>query len=416
MATLSPTIHILDKANYSKHRLVTRKNEPPTPLAPSSIRLRPRMLGLTTNNLTYARLGHLMGWYDVYPLPRNIPEPYNDGEAFGRIAAWGYAEITESTVPEISSGQTVFGYLPVSTGVEDVCVSFAEHEGEQIQDHIIIKNKHRQHLLKIYNRYQVCASLSELEKVKSVDSLGWDALMQVLFGTSYNLNMYGFAWEEGNRIHPSAQGEWSTADADLRGATIVILNASGKTGMSFAYSLRHHRPKEHQPKTIIGVASPASVSQILQSGLYNKAVLNSDFESTSADIDQSDARRTLLFDFGARKDANVLWKSCLCSNSVPFTLITVGGEVMIQDPEAIASRSANIGALNIVNASLLREKGIEVGGEKYFEEFSTAFDEFKGKVKGLRLQWGEGMEEWEQGWEAFCRDEVRADTGLVYRL
>lgn len=357
-----------------------------------------------------------MGWYDIYPLPLKTPEPYNDSEKFGRIAAWGYAEIVESTVPEISSGQTVYGFLPISSGLEDIRIEFAEHAGQKIKDQIIVLNEHRQHLSKVYNRYRVCAPLAELEKAKTLDSLGWDSLMQSLFETSYNLSTYGFAWNEENRIHPASEGEWSTADADLHDATIVILNASGKTAMSFAYALRRHRPAEHQPKTIIGVASPASLSVVSQSGLYDKVALNSEFQTTTAEIEKSAARRVVFLDFGARQGANATWKSALSSSSVPFTLITVGGEVSALHPDEAIKGFADSALMNIVNASLLREKGIEVGGPKYFEESNGAFDEFKKRVCGLKLLWGEGLEGWERGWEALCRDEVRANTGLVYRV
>ncbi|KAJ4367996.1 hypothetical protein N0V83_006351 [Neocucurbitaria cava] len=425
MSTSSPAIHVLDKANYSKHRVVTLPNEPLPPLAPSSLRLRPRILGLTTNNLTYARLGHLMGWYDIYPLPANTPAPYTDSSTYGRISAWGYADIVESTVPEISPGQTVYGYLPISTGLETVRIEFAkEHnDGQQtIKDEIIVLDEHRQHLWKIYNRYHVRPPLSTLEKTVGLDSLGWDALMQGLFGTAYNLNTFGFAWEDdGNRIHPSGKGEWTASDTDLRNATVVILNASGKTGMSFAYSLRHLRPKEHQPTTIIGIGSAASVSAIEKSGFYDKTVLISDARATAADIEESGTTgttsRVVYVDFGGRVGASEAWKAALSSMpSVPFTLVTVGGEVEIQNPEKARKRLDSAASLNLVNASLLREKGIEAGGQKYFDEFYQAFEEFKTRVVGLQLRWGEGLSAWEMGWEAFVRDEVRADTGLVYRI
>jgi hypothetical protein len=416
MSAAPSTIHVLDKADYSKHHLVDVPNTELAPLSPSSLRLQPKILGLTTNNLTYARLGHLMGWYDIYPLPPATPEPYNDIEAYGRIAAWGYAEIVESTVSEITPGQTVYGFHPISTGIETVRVEYAEHGGKRIASQIIVLDEHRQHLWKVYNRYQVCAPLKELEQAKGVDSIGWDSLMQGLFATGYNLSTYVFAWSDENRIHPSGKGEWTAQDADLRDATVVMLNASGKTAMSFAYCLRQNRPKEHQPRTIIGVGSPVSIKTIEKSGLYDKVVLNSEHEATKAFIEAASTSRIVLLDFGAREGAAETWRATLSSSQVPFTLVTIGGEVKVQDPEAARKRLANLLTLNVVNASLLREKGIEVGGENYFEEFYRAFDEFKGCVKGTKLVWGEGLNGWRDGWEAFCKDEVRADTGLVYRV
>jgi hypothetical protein len=34
----------------------------------------------------------------------------------------------------------------------------------------------------------------------------------------------------------------------------------------------------------------------------------------------------------------------------------------------------------------------------------------------LELKWGEGLEDWERGWEMLGRDEVKADVGLVYSI
>ena len=421
VAGMSPSgakTHILDKTDYSKHCLVTISHDSRPPLGSSSLRFRSKILGLTTNNLTYARHGHLMGWYDIYPLPSTVPAPYNDSEAYAHIAAWGYAEILGSTVPGISAGRTIYGFLPISSRVEHVRVDHAEHNGKIMNNHMIVLDQHRQHVWTIYNRLQVCESLAELERGKGIDSLGWDSLMQGLFATSYNLSTYAFAWNETNRTHPSGKGEWSAVDADLRDATIVILNASGKTGMSFAYNLRQNRPRDDQPKSIIGVGSPASVDTITHSGLYDQAVLNSEAEATASSIAQSGTRRILQFDFGARQGANEAWKSALSSTSVPFTLITVGGEVSVQDPEKARKRLATLGSTTLVHASNLREKGIEIEGAKYFDVFYDAFEEFKKRATGMgmKLSWGEGLEEWENGWGAFCRDEVRADTGLVYRL
>jgi hypothetical protein len=90
-----------------------------------------------------------------------------------------------------------------------------------------------------------------------------------------------------------------------------------------------------------------------------------------------------------------------------------------QNAEKAKKRMESRATLNIVNASLIREKGIEVGGEKYFEAFYGAWEEFKRRAiesGGMELQWGKGVQSWEEGWEALVRDEVRASTGLVYRL
>ncbi|KAF2827255.1 hypothetical protein CC86DRAFT_369433 [Ophiobolus disseminans] len=409
-------IHVLDKANYSNHRLVSLQDTTPTTLPPSSLRLRPKILGLTTNNLTYARHGHLMGWYDIYPLPPSTPAPYNDAQTYGRVAAWGYAEIVESSVLGINRGQAVYGFLPISSGLETVCVESAEHGGMKIKNQLVVLDAHRQHLWQIYNRYTIFPSLPTLIASRGADALGWDALMQGLFATGYNLSTFGFAWQDERRIHPSGKGEWGQENADLKGAAVVLLNASGKTGLGFAWAVRRARPNAEQPERVIGVGSEVSVDAIRKSGMCDEVYLNSEDEVVKEVVEKSQCRRIVLLDFGAREGVAEKWSSTLSSSSIPFSQITVGGEVKVQNPETARKRLALLGKTVLVNASLLREKGIEVGGEKYFEAFFEAWEEYKKDISSMKLQWGTGLEAWEKGWEALCRDEVRADTGLVYNV
>lgn len=416
-----PTIHILNLNNYSTHHLISLP--PPNPngetqLPPSSISIRPLILGLTTNNLTYARFGAFMGWYDIYPLPPSTPAPFADTSTYGRVPAWGYAEILDSTVPGVDVGMTVYGYLPIGTDAEVLNVEFATHRGEKMNDQLLVTNPHRQHVWKIYNRLHLCPPLAELiaGRELGVDSLGYDALMQGLFATGYNMNRHAFAWRDEMRIHPSGTGEWSGEDADLRGSVVVVLNASGKTGRAFAYCLRQNRPEGQQPKAIVGVGSEASVGVLRECGLYDKVVENTSVEETRKWIEEQAPKRVVLFEFGARPGAMDAWTDALTGSEVPFKSITIGGEVKVQDPEMLKKRMASAGKLTAVNANALREKGIDIDGEKYFEEFYAAWEVFKKASKGMKIEWAEGMEAWRDGWEAFCKDEIRADRGLVYRV
>jgi hypothetical protein len=72
-----------------------------------------------------------------------------------------------------------------------------------------------------------------------------------------------------------------------------------------------------------------------------------------------------------------------------------------------------------VNASGLRDAGISIlREEKYFDDFFNDWNQCKagGGFKGLKLVWGEGMEELGKGWEKLCKGEVGPDEGLVFSL
>ena len=67
----------------------------------------------------------------------------------------------------------------------------------------------------------------------------------------------------------------------------------------------------------------------------------------------------------------------------------------------------------------MQEKGIEVAGEQYVKDLYTAFEAFWARARDLgmlKLKWGEGLDDWDRGWELLCKDEVRADVGLVYSI
>jgi hypothetical protein len=410
----APQIHVLDKQAYNRHHLVTLPADPPAPLGPSSIRIQSKTIGLTTNNFSYARGGHILGWWDIYPPPSNTPAPFNDPKAYGSIAGWGHAEILESTVPGIEAGQSVYGYVPIGTLPWDFTI-----EQTGLKDQIVVTNPHRQHVWKIYNRLRVLPPISKLAEENGWDSIGWESI-DGLFGTGYNLSRHGFAWKDENRVHPGgeAKGDWSAEQANLDDSTVVILSASGKTAMGFAYSLRETRPKEHQPRTIIGVCSAGSRDTVEKSGFYDKIVSYDDFAATKDDIDKSGTRKAVLFDFGGRPGTRETWNETFEKLSTPYLFVSVGGEVKVQNPDEATARMMKFFSTCQVNASELREKGIQVSGDKYFEDFYSDWEKFKerGAIPGTRIQWGEGMKGWTEGWEALCNDQIGADVLLIYKV
>ncbi|KAJ7458822.1 hypothetical protein B0H11DRAFT_2242859 [Mycena galericulata] len=86
-------------SHFTKQHFVSLPDAYPLPpLAPDSIRIVSRLISVTSNNFTYARLGHLIGWWD-----------------FARISAWGYAAVRESTHPGVPVGTHLYRYVPIGT-------------------------------------------------------------------------------------------------------------------------------------------------------------------------------------------------------------------------------------------------------------------------------------------------------------
>src|SRR5690242_18261409 len=69
-------------------------------------RLRVEHFALTANNITYAVFGDAMQYWQFFPAA-------DDG--WGRVPVWGFADVVESSVPEVAVGRRVYGYLPMAT-------------------------------------------------------------------------------------------------------------------------------------------------------------------------------------------------------------------------------------------------------------------------------------------------------------
>lgn len=429
--TPAPTIQVLSKQNYEDDHYVTLPSALPLPsLPPSSLRIGATVISLTTNNFTYARVGHLLGWWDVHPLPPSVPEEFSDPTAFGRISAWGYGTVLESTLsgPETSKievGTQIYGYLPIGTLPVDMQVEVNKNVPGQFFE----VSKGRAHLMPVYNRYMFYPpALTAEEK----HNQGIDSLFQVLFETGYLMNRFVFAWDEKELVQPGMElgpasettAPWSLENAQIGEDTSMLLfSASGKTALSFAYELKHNRPAGSKPRMIVAVGSDSSRAFTDGTGLYDKT-LNYDADSTSdlaAELGLDSASKIVICDFGARDSAANRWTEKLKLTYENTLFIGVGGEVVPDTPEKTMEKFiAGMSSMKIqINASGMRSQAMKILGEKkYFEDFLKEWKLCKegGIIKGLRLTWGEGMDDVAKGWKKLYKGEVAPEEGLVFTL
>ncbi|KAL7952533.1 hypothetical protein V8C34DRAFT_323000 [Trichoderma compactum] len=368
MASTAPQVQILYKLDYTKQYLVTLHNADPLPdLAVREIRIPSRIISNTINNFTYARLGHLFGWCNVWAAVPSLPAPYDDASKYGRVSAWGYGEVIESKNDRVPVGTKLYGYLPIGGYSEVLQVTVEDETG-----HVLETSERKASQLQIYNRYIPYPPELDLEADKS--SRGLNSALRVFFETSYMLNC--------------------SSNADLANAVVVLLGASGKTALSFAYLLRQSRPAEHQPRKIVAVGSAQSRSFTEATGLYDDLLLYTDISST----DDSIATRLGTVD----EDLHAILTRA--SKSV-ITLI-VGG-----DPQGKGSK---LNALTEVPGS-----GVSSDGKvEYFKNLSQEWTRLKenGAIKGLTLQWGKGMEDYSKGWDSLCNGSIDPTLGLVYEV
>lgn len=416
MASPAPQVQIIDKSDHTKQRIVTLHDAYPLPsLAKGNIRIRSRIISLTNNNFTYAQLGHVLGWWDVWAAIPSLPAPYNDSSKYGRISAWGYCEVTESQNDKVPVGTQLFGYIPIGDYPEALQVVVDDETG-----HILETTERRAGLMHIYNRYQPSPpGVDPLSADRS--SAAWDSVAQAVGETGYLLNRYAFGWDKTKLVNPSGTPlPWTSEDADLTDAVVVFFGASGKTALVLAHQLRRARPTEHQPRKIVAVGSAKSRDFTEGTGLFSDVLLYEDLASgTDASIAAKlgvDANtKVLLVNFSGRGTADQELRASLTRVSKKVDILMVGG-----DPTGNGSGLGNMpsGVLRC-SASHLRDAALKIdGATAFFEDASREWSRFKEDVaaKTMKLQWGKGVQEYSQGWDALCNGGVDPTLGLVYEI
>ncbi|KAF4626020.1 hypothetical protein G7Y89_g12141 [Cudoniella acicularis] len=415
-------IQILEKEHYfTQHHIPLVVTQPSVTLDASCIRIQSKVLSLTANNISYAKLGFLFNWWDVYPLPPSTPSPFNDASRYGRICAWGFAEVVASTHDTVAVGSYIWGYLPTGTLPETLEVEKASG------GHVAAINQHRRGLSAGYNRYKVYpASLKTAIEARE-DSIAYDSLVRAMFSTGYLLNRFVFSQDQiSPHMESSTSRTWSSEAADLSNALIFCLAPGSKTAMCFAHELRVTRAESTRLAHVVAVSSDLSIQFVKDSGEYSTVV------STSSDPMEvlkciggghSTQSKVVLFDFGGRPGLAEKWASAISNIYEKFVLVKVGSgisETPSSDILAILARGERPSYETIqVNASVVRERVIaKIGSNIYFEGFEKDWATFKdsGCIKGLELTWGNGMKDLEKGWTALCSGKVEPSKGLVYSL
>ncbi|EHK27466.1 uncharacterized protein TRIVIDRAFT_215141 [Trichoderma virens Gv29-8] len=419
MASSAPQVQILDKSDYTKQHLVTLHNAHPLPnLTAGDIRIRSQIICNTINNFTYARIGHLFGWWDVWAAVPSLPAPYNDASKYGRVSSWGYCEVIESQNDKVPVGTKLYGYLPIGDYPEILQVTVEDETG-----HVLETSERRASQMHIYNRYLPYPPETDLMADKQ--SRGWDSVMRIFFETSYFLNRYVFAWDSAKRTHPLGVSlPWSLGDADLANAVVVLLGASGKTALSFAYQLRHSRPADHQPRKLVAVGSARSRSFTEATGLFDDLLLYTEVSSATdtsiaARLGIDDSTKVLLVNFGGRGTVDEELHTILTRLSKSVVALIVGGDPQGKGSKLNALTEVPGSGVVLCSASSLRDSAMRIDGKvAYFENLSQEWALFKenGAINGLKLQWGKGMEEYGKGWDSLCSGGIDPTLGLVYEV
>ena len=163
--------------------------------------LRVDAFALTSNNITYGVFGDMLRYWEFFA-------PSSD-DGWGRIPAFGFADVVATNHPDVEIGLRVFGYFPMSSHLVVTPIRVNSRgftEGAE----------HRQTLAAAYNHYQRVDTDPGYNAALEAEQM----LLRPLFSTGFLIEDFLF-------------------DNDRFGATTIVLSsASSKTAVATAFQLK----------------------------------------------------------------------------------------------------------------------------------------------------------------------------------
>lgn len=202
---------------------------PMPPLTEGAVRLRIESFSVTANNVTYAVIGDMFGYWNFFPAK----------DEFGVVPMWGHAVVQETLHPDISVGERMYGYLPMGSHL-DVLPGKVSAAG------FIDMAAHRQPMSPIYNQYSRLNADQEHDPAKEAE--------RMLFGPLFKT---GFLIESMFR-----RESWFGA------GNLIITSASSKTAMGLASVTKDLSPDIKR----IALTSKNNVEFVSATGLYDQVM------------------------------------------------------------------------------------------------------------------------------------------------
>jgi len=418
-------VHVISKANNTVHTTVTTNTCQIHPLAANSVRVRSSLVSLTANNLSYARAGDLFGWWQAFPVPSQLPEPYNDATQHGIVPVWGYGEIVESKIDALKVGTLMYGYWPASSLPVDLELERMEPEG-----HWYDKTEHRKMLWSLYHRYQTqepSLHLEELDRAQ-LEERAWLTIFRPVWECGFAIDRFILGDVP---VHPLGKdgGDWTAEDADLSRAVVVSLSASGKTARSFNDACLNNRKPGTGPLGFVAVTSKIDGSLLTASTSIPARTVSYASATSSDTLDfmaSKSPNKIVIVDFGGRGDSLASLISATKTHtqlsSARLLVIGCGGEAKV--PTSSGELGQYFQTLRRpdriqMNTSTVREQAIEkVGAQEYWEMIEEGWQGFvdRGNMKDLKLELANGVKTFEHGWRRLCEGGAADVDGMAFRF
>jgi hypothetical protein len=200
---------------------------PPVPEAGQAL-LSIERFGLTANNITYAKFGEAMSYWNFFPAPAG----------WGRMPVWGFATVAESRAEGLPEGTRLYGYLPPSSELL-VTPSRVTPRG------FVEASPHRAELPAAYNSYLRSDADPGYDPAREDQQM----LLRPLFFTSWLIDDF-------------------LREQQMFGAqTVVLSSASSKTASGLAFLLSRDGAAE-----VLGLTSGRSTGYARSLGVYDEVL------------------------------------------------------------------------------------------------------------------------------------------------
>lgn len=417
-------VHVIRKDDIAQHASIHTSISLPA-LDAVHVRARTAITCLTANNLSYAKGGTMLRWWDTYPVPSHLPAPYNDPSQWGTCPCWGYGEVLESRHSDFEPGMLIWGFWPTSNLPVDLKLVPGPMNQLWAEE-----SEHRMKLMSIYNRYSIpdaSARLADMAQEK-LDEMAWEAVFTI-WGCAYLLNRYNLASPAVHPFGSNGKTPWTAEDSDISQAVVINLSAGGKTAVSFADALINDREPGTGPLGLLSITGSSGHISTSGNSFPTKTVSYDAMtdNETLKWIALQNPSKIVVCDFGGRGDSFIRLQQALEQqfSGASIMSIGIGGEAKPMSAQEMGAWAKQIGTVKSrtqMNTSDVRDAAIAlVGAEAFYEQSKQAWRAFvdRGNLKSMKLVWGAGVDGengLEGGWERLCRGDVPSDVGLVYRV
>jgi hypothetical protein len=225
-----------------------------SPLPEGQVRVAIDRFALTSNNITYGAFGDAMNYWQFFPVTPSADTA--EDALWGRIPVWGFGTVLESRHPQVSVGERLYGYFPMSSTVD---LTPAKISALSFSD----TAPHRAALHPVYNQYTRTAT----DPFYTPETEDLQALLRPLFITSWLIDDF------------LADNDFFGANAlpDQRGL-MLLSSASSKTAYGTAFQLAQRQGVE-----VVGLTSPGNVAFCESLGCYNRVLTYAQLDQIAAD-------------------------------------------------------------------------------------------------------------------------------------